>query len=474
MNIQKALTFLFLLLTINIFSQEKYKVVYDYDSEIIAYYKVDKANKVTDTLVKPQIKRNSLVEIELKNINPFAIDVIADIKEEQIFSSGGGFDFSSIMGSVNSFSNGKLNLNIANLPTDNISKKSGSRGVTISNNFADLNNKTSNISALKTTLVSNLLNPNLNKDYILDNIIKTASQEKDARLPDPNQNFYVYLTLLEKIVLEDKSSLVMDINEMTKEVDSQMDSEETLSRGELKERNYLSNDLQKLLSSLNESSFQTVEDLNKIKSLYTLLEASNFTRTYDYQIEADKINIELKFVKSVFANSLNNSENIIGNNNTLKTRNIKLYSKGGFKVNTGIALTLNSFGSKSKDFYISEDGTIGGDSNNYLTPNLSTMINFYPYMGENFNLGGSFGLSIPISGDNNINGISFLLGPSAHFGSKSRLSLSGGLAYGPVKKLINGLEIGDSTSLSSIDNLTKTIYDFGYFFGISFNLFDLN
>jgi hypothetical protein len=159
--------------------------------------------------------------------------------------------------------------------------------------------------------------------------------------------------------------------------------------------------------------------------------------------------------------------------NTLKTRNIKLYSTGGFKINTGIALTLNNFGSSSQEFYIEENGTIGADSNNYLTPNLSTMINFYPYLGENFNVGGSFGLSIPISGDN-INGISFLLGPSLHFGSKSRLSLSGGLAYGPVNKLKNGLEVGDTPSSESIDTFTKSVYDFGYFFGISFSLFDLN
>lgn len=151
-----------------------------------------------------------------------------------------------------------------------------------------------------------------------------------------------------------------------------------------------------------------------------------------------------------------------------------MYSKGGFKINTGVALTLNNFGSNSKDFYIDENGVVGADKNNYFAPNLSTMINFYPYTGQNFNIGGSFGLSIPISGDSNVKGINFLLGPSLHFGSKSRLSISGGLAYGPVQKLSNGLKEGDTVSFGSIDNYTKDVYDFGYFFGISFSLFDLN
>ena len=102
------------------------------------------------------------------------------------------------------------------------------------------------------------------------------------------------------------------------------------------------------------------------------------------------------------------------------------------------------------------------------------MINFYPFMGDNFNVGGSFGLSIPISGDENISGINFLLGPSLFFGNKSRLSVSGGLAYGPVKRLTNGLSVGDTTSFGSVDNFTKNVYDFGYYFGVSFSLFDIN
>ncbi|WP_282134728.1 hypothetical protein [Seonamhaeicola maritimus] len=457
-----------LLIPLTALSQDKYKVVYDYSSENISYYKLDKSYNVIDTLNNPKIKRNSLVEIKLKNVNPFAVDVVTDVKEEQIHQSGDGFNFTSLLGGINTFSSDNLNLNVANLPAGEF-LKSDSRG-SVTSGFSDLNEKTANVSALKTTIMSNLLNPNLSKEDIVESVIETAGLQQDARLPDPNDNFYVFLTQLEKIVQEDKAELEADVNAMSKDVDQQTSKEEGLSRGELIERNYLISDLQSLLSSLNKSTFQTVEDLKKIKSLYTMLEASDFSRTYDYQLEADKVNIEVKFVQSVFAKNAHNENT----GSTLKTRNIKLYSKGGFKINTGVALTLNNFGSKSQDFYIAEDGTIGADNNNYFTPNLSTMINFYPYTGENFNIGGSFGLSIPISGESNVKGVSFLLGPSLHFGSKSRVSISGGLAYGPVQKLTNGLEVGDPTTFGSVDNFTKDVYDFGYFFGISFSLFDLN
>ena len=451
-------------------SQEKYKVVYDYATENMSYYKLDKNYKIVDTLNTPKIKRNSLVEIELKNINPFAVDVETDIREEQIQQSGDGFNFSSLLGGINTFASSDLNLNVDNLPAGDLFSKASSRGTNITSGFSDLNNKTTNVAALQTTIMSNLLNPNLSKEDIIKNVISTAGMEEDARLPDPKENFYVYLTQLEKIVQEDKVDLVTDIKGMSKQASQETNTEEVLSRGELIERNYLINDLQNLLNTLNSSNFKTIESLNKIKSLYTMLEASDFNRTYDYEIEADKVNIQLKFVQSEFAKTSNSSND----GSTLKTRNIKLFSKGGFKVNTGVALTLNNFGSKSKDYYISEEGTVEADNNDHFTPNLSTMINFYPYTGSGFNIGGTFGLSIPISGDSNVKGVSFLLGPSLHFGTDSRVSISGGLAYGPVQKLTNGIEIGDTTSFGSVENFTKDVFDFGYFFGISFSLFDIN
>lgn len=93
-------------------------------------------------------------------------------------------------------------------------------------------------------------------------------------------------------------------------------------------------------------------------------------------------------------------------------------------------------------------------------------------MGENFNIGGSFGVSVPISGESR--GINFLLGPTIFLGNKSRVSFSGGLAYGTVNKLTNGLKVGDTTNFNDIDSFTKSVYDFGYYFGISFSLFEIN
>lgn len=467
----KILIFLFLL-SISLYSQEKYKIIYDYKTEQVSYLKIDEKFSVIDTLKSPKVKRNSLIEIQLENVNPFAVDVVADVKEEVVHKSNEGFGFGTLLGSISNYSAEGLNLAVKNLPSDSLFKSNNSRSSTISNDFVDFNDKISNISALETTLISNLHNPNFDKETIVKNLLNTAMIEQDVRLPNPLDNFYVYLTKFEKIIQEDKEGLTSEVEEISKEIDNTSNLSKEVSRGGLVKRNMAINNLQELLQNLGNSTEKTVQSLQKVKALYTLLEASEFSKTYDYQIEADKVNIELKFTPSEFSQESSNTKN----DEPIRTRNIKLFSKGGFKINSSLALTLNNFSSKSNDFFVDENNVIGADPNDYFTPNLSTMINFYPYSGGSVNVGGSFGISIPISGQDNISGLNFLLGPSLHFGNESRFSLSGGLAYGPVERLKDGLQVGSSTDLTTdqINALTKNVYELGYFFGVSFSLFDIN
>lgn len=474
---KKIVLTLLVLTSTFVYSQERYRIQYDYKTDNFEYFKLDKTNKIVDTLNNPKFKRNSLVEIKILNINPFAVNIKTDVKEEEIHTSGGnGFNFSNLLGGITSVSGNDLKLNVTNLPSNSLAPSRGqgnsqgekSRGEKINTKFSELNTLSTNVDALKKTLLANLTNPNLDKETILKNLIQVASIQEDSRITDPNQNFHVYLSSLKKIVNEDSNTISANINEIKNEIDAQAVENTTVSRGELKAQNMTYSNLEALLGKLNESSNWTTENLNKIEALYTSLESSSFEQTYDYEISADKVNLELQFIQSDFADKLDDDSNLT----TLKTRHLKLFSKGGFKINTSVALTLNNFKSKSNDYFIDEDGVIGSNSNNYFTPNLSTMINFYPVLGENFNLGGSFGVSIPIA--DSINGINYLFGPSIILGNQSRLALSGGIAYGPVKKLINGLEVGDTTSLNDVDSFTKSVYDFGFYFGISFSIFNLN
>lgn len=467
---KKLLIILFLITTNLLIAQEKYRVQYDYKKDHFEYLKIDKNNKVTDTLEKPKFKRNSLIEIKLLNVNPFAVKINTDVKEEELHqSSSGGFNFSSLLQGVSSMSNNDLGLNVNNNVDQKIALGSSdysTRGPGVNSKLADLNNLHTNIEALNKSLIANLANPNLSKEQILKNLKNVASIPQDARIADPYENFHVYIASVKNVLQNDANTIATEINEINKDIENASNTGQPLSRGELVAQNTTFNNIQLMLKDISKSTNVSAQKLNEVETLYTTLQASSFEQTYDYEITADKVNVELNFSQSDFLEPLENG------NNTLKTRNFKMFSKGGFKINTSIALTLNNFKSKSKSFYIDDNGVVGADDNSHYIPNLSTMINFYPIMGETINIGGSFGLSIPIS-ESEI-GVNYLFGPSIFIGNESRLSLSGGIAYGPVKKLTNGIEVGDTTTFNDIDSFTKNVHEFGYYFGISFSIFNLN
>lgn len=450
------------LLFLNTYAQEKYKVVLDYQTGDLTYYKLDKNNKISDTLAKPKFKRSSLVQVQVKNVNPFAVEVQAEVKEEYIHKSGQGFNIGGLLGGIGSFTGEELKINASGLEdnTGVFGELFKSRGSSVANKFDELNDIASNISAMKITLLSNLSNPNLTKEQIQQNILELSKMYEDARLSDPEQNFYKHLIDLEKIVQTDKASIENDLQSLAASVDLTTESR-ALSRGSSQGQSAYQS-LQKAQQGLNQSTNQTTDNLNQIKTLFSQLEAASFEQTFDYQMETDKAQLELTFSPSAISG---------GNSANSVVRQVQMKSIGGFKINTSVALTLNSFGDKSKEFFIDQNGLIGADDEDYFVPNLATIINFYPLISESVNFGGSFGVSIPLSDE--LRGVNFLIGPSLIFGSDSRVSFTGGLAYGPVKKLTNGLQIGDTTDLRSLENFTKNVYEVGYFFGISFSLFDL-
>ena len=174
---------LFMLLAIpgSLLGQERYKVVYDFQSDHIYYYSLDETNEVKDTLERPRFRKNSTVEIEVLNVNPFAVEVITDVSEEEIHrTSGTGFNFGSLLGGIGNFSSGGLGLNVGGLAISDtvFSRGARSRGDALSTKFQDLNEVATNVAALKRTLLSNLKNPNLTKEEIAKNVKAAAAQHQ--------------------------------------------------------------------------------------------------------------------------------------------------------------------------------------------------------------------------------------------------------------------------------------------------------
>ncbi len=445
----------------NAYAQEKYKVVYDFQSGNLNYFKLDKNNKIADTLAKPKFKKNSLVVIEVKNVNPFAIKLEADVKEEAIHEAGQGFNLGGLLGGISSFAGQDLKINSQEIQNNSsvYGEMFKSRGPGIQKKFSEIDELNANIAALKTTLIANLSNPKLSKEDIKKNLMELSKLQEDFRLGDPEKNYYKFLTDLELIVKSENTKLQSEIETLSSTIDENLE-QNLLSRGAFNQNQVSLKNLSQVANNLNASVAQSTTNLLDLKSMFSQLEAANFNQTFDYIIQTDKANVELKF-SSVEATD----------EKAAIIRQIPLASKGGFKINTSVALTLNSFGDKSNNYFIDQDGIIGADAENSFVPNMATIINFYPLLSDNFNIGGSFGVSIPLS--DAIRGVNFLIGPSLIFGNKNRVSLTGGLAYGPVNRLTNGLQVGQETNFTSLNNFTKNVYEVGYFFGISFSLFDI-
>ncbi|MEM6720598.1 MAG: hypothetical protein AAF611_14820 [Bacteroidota bacterium] len=450
-------------------AQERYKVEYDYLKDTITYNRI-KEDGTLEALKKPRIKRNSMVEIRLKNVNPFALKVTPAITSENVFVEGNSYTINSLFGSLksNTANPNNLNFNItapqfSDAPdaavTETVIRAEGKAAAqNIAKEIKSTNTLSKKILTAKDVFIANLTNPNLTKDKIkekLENILKDVV-DSDNTVED---DYYAFLNDIRDALNKKNNIIKSNVATATRLFRRDINDPTKLSEENLLEANAVVTETERSINT----SLANVETLQQ---LYAMLEASSFEQVTDYEAEKDKTTIELTFKKSDFLKEMG----IQGTDETVKSRSFKLMASGGLKINTSIALTLNNFGDNSSDFYVDSDNVIGADKNDFFVPSLATMINFYPFAGEKINFGGSFGVSIPITDD--ITGVNFLLGPTIFFGSKNRLSFTGGIAYGPVERLRDGLTVGEETQRASND-ITRNVYDFGYFFGISFSLFDV-
>ena len=80
------------------------------------------------------------------------------------------------------------------------------------------------------------------------------------------------------------------------------------------------------------------------------------------------------------------------------------------------------------------------------------------------------GIGIPLGGSAGFESASFFLGPSLYIGHSNRLILNAGVMGGKVERLGAGYRIGDELLSSQAIIPLQSKYDFGVYFGLSFNL----
>ncbi|HCZ34894.1 MAG TPA: hypothetical protein DHV26_03105 [Cytophagales bacterium] len=221
-------------------------------------------------------------------------------------------------------------------------------------------------------------------------------------------------------------------------------------------------------------SFDHNQLIAQISGMLALIRRENFE--VDYQTlsiaeNADFIRYRIQ-VKPV-SNPLPNSTGPFN-------LDISFYINEGLKLDVSTAMLLD-FNLADPKFYFEKFSTSQtgqtfdsvrvkkSPNTGNITPSIALMLNAYKRSSLNFKGGGSLGFGL--SSD-----LRFRLyaGPSLIIGRKERITLSSGVAFGALLRNADGFNEGtvlaDNPSLPTSVPMVQDAFDFGWYFGIGFNL----
>ena len=119
--------------------------------------------------------------------------------------------------------------------------------------------------------------------------------------------------------------------------------------------------------------------------------------------------------------------------------------------------------------YSVRDNKIVAQELDKFIPIVTSFAHFYKQSPGNVNIGGSFGVGLPILGGSDIQAASFFLGPTIILGEASSFLLTVGVMGAKANRLANGLSIGDEfDNFTTVPTISR--YETGFFIGLSFSI----
>ncbi len=205
----------------------------------------------------------------------------------------------------------------------------------------------------------------------------------------------------------------------------------------------------------------SVQGLIKMRYAMEELKANTFSHTFRATARGDMLGLKvvLEPIDSAGVPGLS----------TRKLSTLEIPVKGGFKLNASVGVSFSSFFDQPRNYFL-RDTLISSEDKDQFTPVVTSFLHFYNQSAGNTSFGGAFGIGLALGGQDGGQNINFFLGPSLMLGRGQRLALTAGLMGGKVERLGEGYEVGD-TFISEADNVpTRSVYELGYFLGLSFNL----
>lgn len=457
------------------------KIVYDFNKDELRYYKMGLGDKVDKEISQAIVGRNKNVQIEVINFNKFVYSancVYEDSKVEETSSTG---FFNVIKPLVFPTSTGSFFSSLGGTPPETgrgglLSSKSAATAYVdlqaAYTTLAKLESNVSNIDYVIKKLNELKYNPYLPTDTIVrmsEHLVENLFAKRTVSTGD-----FVDLVVLYN---ENYNNATSQLKRSTSQFLNAYGDYASSRGGESFEGQGLdayAKNLQTQLNAFTEelSSQDLTEKLNTLENLYTSIKVTTFTFNSSHMAKDDQIKISLAFFENAKDNEETQTTDLdeIEALKKIKDKVIHVTVKGDMKINSSIGLGFPYF--SDNENFINKDSFIVSQSGNNYSPNLAAYINFYPYSGRIMNIGGTFGVGVPLTSENRT--LNMFMGMSALFGSDNRVALHAGATLGQVKTLDQGFIVGDQLLSNTQEVPTINSWQWGGFAGISFSLAELN
>ncbi len=239
----------------------------------------------------------------------------------------------------------------------------------------------------------------------------------------------------------------------------QRDIEDLLSRSNASRENL---EAKLLAFQKNPDNYRApaLKDLIRIRDELRNINNGSFQYSNSFVADGDEMTIQIQV----------SSDSLKTGNGSFELAPLRIPVYGGLKINASIGLALGQFFEPGEVYGIRDSSIYASEGDRFI-PSIGTFVHFYPRQASDLAIGGTLGMGFPISGSATIEySPSFFLGPSLLIGRAERLVISMGLQGGKVRRLGRGLEVGDAFDAGEGAIPTESVYELGYFLGLSFNV----
>ncbi|MEO6191013.1 MAG: hypothetical protein ABIO44_12300, partial [Saprospiraceae bacterium] len=234
----------------------------------------------------------------------------------------------------------------------------------------------------------------------------------------------------------------------------------------------ISDEVNSLESKVDSLSIHQVSDyqssIQEVYLKYLELINNNFTLETNTEANSKFILYEVK----IYLRDSSAGFNLDPDSKThlYKALKIKINTYGGFGLITSIGIQGSTFKNKIQSYYINSDGVIGAEDKDKFIPFVSSLFNLSYQLSSSFTPALSIGIGIPLSNKDVLDNLAFIIGPSVIVGKSKNLILTGGIIFSKVQRLSRNLQIGDIINVGIGEIPTAGKFDYGYTFGISYNI----